>query len=69
MCAILAATNRDLSELAQSGEFRADLFYRLNVFNITVAPLRERHDDIATLVQHFIENHDFSRRVSKNYPP
>ena len=62
---IIAATNRDLSLLAQQGEFRADLFYRLNVFNITVAPLRERRADIAALVKHFIEHHDFSRRVSK----
>ena len=66
---IIAATNRDLATLAQQSEFRADLFYRLNVFNITVAPLRERRADIAALVNHFIENHDFSRRLSKTVSP
>jgi len=52
---IVAATNRSLSELVDSGEFRADLFYRLDVLRIEVPPLRERKDDIPILAQHFVE--------------
>ena len=62
---ILAATNRDLDELSKKGEFRPDLFYRLSAFVITVPPLRERREDIPELTRHFIDNHDFSRRISK----
>lgn len=62
---IVAATNRDLSQMAGTGQFRADLFYRLNAFAITVPPLRERTEDIPALASHFIRNHDFSRRVEK----
>ena len=52
---IVAATNRDLRKEAAAGRFREDLYYRLNVFPIHIAPLRERSDDIAPLAQHFIE--------------
>lgn len=62
---IVAATNRNLLEMAHEGTFRADLFYRLNAFTIFVPPLRERKDDIDALIDHFISNHDFSRRVNK----
>ncbi|HYE72391.1 MAG TPA: sigma-54 dependent transcriptional regulator, partial [Blastocatellia bacterium] len=51
---IVAATNTDLRRAVQSGDFREDLFYRLNVINIQLPPLRERHDDILPLAQHFI---------------
>lgn len=63
---VVAATNRDLLAMSQEGQFRADLFYRLNAFTIYVPPLRERTKDIPALVEHFIHNHDFSRRVNKH---
>jgi len=52
---LLAATNRDLSQLIQEGLFREDLFYRINVFPIIVPPLRDRADDIPVLIQHFLD--------------
>src|SRR5678816_2646493 len=51
---IIAATNKDLSELASQGKFREDLFYRINVIPIALPPLRARAEDIAPLTQHFI---------------
>ena len=52
---IIAATNKDLKELSEMGAFRQDLFYRLNVINIKTPPLRERPEDIALLVSHFVK--------------
>jgi two-component system response regulator HydG len=52
---IISATNRDLLPLVTEGEFREDLFYRLHIIPVTVPPLRERREDVAPLVQHFIE--------------
>jgi formate hydrogenlyase transcriptional activator len=52
---IVAATNQNLVKLVSEGKFRADLFYRLNVFPIATPPLRRRPDDIRLLVAHFVE--------------
>ncbi len=54
---IIAATNRNLQELASKNEFREDLFYRLNVVAIALPPLRERREDIPLLAQHFLEKY------------
>jgi two-component system response regulator PilR (NtrC family) len=56
-CRILAATNRDLKQLIDDGDFREDLYYRLNVIRIRVPPLRERREDIPLLIEHFIDKY------------
>jgi DNA-binding NtrC family response regulator len=61
---IVAATNKDLRELIKRNIFREDLFYRLNVFNIVMPPLRERHLDIPMLIEFFVEK--FNLSTSKN---
>src|SRR5262249_52416946 len=60
---VVAATNQDLPEMVQQRAFRADLFYRLNVFPIRVPPLRERIEDIPVLVAHFVRS--FAERQGK----
>jgi two-component system response regulator HydG len=59
---IVAATNRELPEAVKSGQFREDLYYRLNVVSITVPSLQERREDIPLLVQHFMNVHSLRNR-------
>jgi transcriptional regulator with PAS, ATPase and Fis domain len=54
---LIAATNRDLEKLIEAGDFREDLFYRLNVVNIYIPSLRQRKEDIPPLVSHFIDKY------------
>jgi len=54
---IIAATNQKLEDLIKQGRFRNDLFYRLNIISIELPPLRDRKEDVALLVEHFIEKH------------
>ncbi|MCL5974331.1 MAG: sigma-54 dependent transcriptional regulator [Gammaproteobacteria bacterium] len=63
---VIVSTNRDLHQLVSTGEFRADLYFRLNVVEIQLPPLRERQQDIAELAQFFIEQ--FAKRYAVEQP-
>ena len=60
---LVAATSRDLPQMAAENKFRSDLYYRLNIFPIAIPPLRERPEDIPLLVRHFVEK--YTRRMNK----
>ncbi len=60
---VIAATSRDLQQMVEEREFRGDLYYRLNIFPIIVPPLRERSEDIPSLVRHFVEK--YARRMAR----
>ncbi|MEZ5071049.1 MAG: sigma-54 dependent transcriptional regulator [Bacteroidales bacterium] len=64
---VICATNRDLKEMVHKGTFRDDLYYRLNVVNIRIPPLRERREDIPLLVRHFVQK--YCRSMSRDLLP
>jgi DNA-binding NtrC family response regulator len=61
---LIAATNKDLTAMIKKGTFREDLYYRLNVINITIPPLRERKEDIAALARHFLKQ--YAKKMGKS---
>ena len=63
---VLVATNKNLEEYVRNGRFREDLYYRLNVLNIHVPPLRERRNEIAALAHYFLEH--YGRKYGKSFP-
>lgn len=66
---IIAATNRNLQEMVTDGSFRLDLFYRLNIINISIPPLRERKEDIVDLTTHFVRKYRTAFRKEISFLP
>ena len=66
---LILATNRNLERMVQAGEFRADLYYRINVVSIQLPPLRERRDDIPVMAQHFLDRFNLENSRSAQFSP
>ena len=66
---VIAATNKPLADMAASGQFREDLFYRLRVLTVEIPPLRERPDDIPVLAMHFLQEIIKKSGLQKNFDP
>ena len=66
---LICATNRDLEKMVQRGEYRADLYYRINVVSIVLPPLRERRADIPPLVAHFLDRYNKENRRQLKVSP
>ena len=64
---VLAATNRDLATMVEQGRFRKDLYFRLNVVNLRIPPLRDRRDDIAVLATHFLKQMEKETGVERSF--
>ena len=66
---IIAATNKDLKKMVLEGNFREDLYYRLNIIPLTIPPLRERGDDLRLIAQKYVDSYNdkyaYQRRLSK----
>ena len=62
---IITATNKDLTAMVKGGAFREDLFFRINIVRVSLPPLRDRHDDIPLLVQHFLKTHKINMTEKK----
>ena len=66
---LILATNRNLERMVQAGEFRADLYYRINVVSIQLPPLRERRDDIPVMAQHFLDRFNLENSRAAQFSP
>ncbi len=66
---VIAATHKDLQELVKKGQFREDLYYRINVIRIQVPPLRERKDDLPILIDHFMKKHSRPNQRARGLAP
>lgn len=66
---VVCATNRDLTQMVKAGEFREDLFYRLNVISLTVPPLKDRREDIPLLIDHFLDRYAKTTKSTKKTVP